>query len=296
MKIKRTLAQLSVIFLITLVSSKGYCQEEVEMIYPYFDISYIKNTDDQRTLGARIYYQDEISEKPLPGLIVKFYTNMEEPSLIGEAVSGKNGWARIIIDDSIVLPVDESNNWWFYAEYEGSELVSMVSAETNVMDVNLDMVLNEDEGSSRSVTITAYTIVDGEQLPVTDEEVSVVVPRMFSMLPVGSASLDETGQATIDFPEGIPGDNEGNLTIVGGFRNHWQYATVEKSVVASWGVPASHDVAETNRELWTQIAPTWMIITLTIMLLGVWGHYLYAIISLVRIGRIGRRIKSNPKV
>jgi len=157
------------------------------------------------------------------------------------------------------------------------------------------MTLNGDEADSRSVTITAYILVDGEKVPVTDEEVSVVIPRMFSMLPVGTASLDENGQATIDFPGNIPGDSEGNLNIVGGFRNHWQFATVEKSIFAPWGLPASHDVAETDRELWTQIAPTWMIITLTIMLLGVWGHYLYAIISLIRIGRIGNRLKSKAE-
>jgi hypothetical protein len=39
------------------------------------------------------------------------------------------------------------------------------------------------------------------------------------------------------------------------------------------------------RELWTPIAPLWMIITLIIMLTGVWAHYIYAIIQLVLIKR-----------
>lgn len=294
MKIKKILTQISVILLITLVSSKGYCQEEVEMIYPYFDLKYLKDGDNHRTLGARIYYQDEISEKPLPELNVRFYTNMEDRQLLGEAVSGKNGWARISIDDSVILPVDEANNWWFYAEYEGSDVVSMVSAEANVMDVSLDMVLSEDEGGARSVTITAYTTVDGEEVPVSGEEVTLFVPRMFSNLTIGSGALDESGQAIIDFTGDIPGDFEGNLTIVGGFTNHWQFANVEKRAITSWGVPASHSVSETDRELWTQIAPTWMVVTLTILLLGVWGHYLFAIISIVRIGRLGKKMKTIP--
>jgi len=34
---------------------------------------------------------------------------------------------------------------------------------------------------------------------------------------------------------------------------------------------------------WTKIAPKWMIYTLSVLLAGVWGHYLFAIISLIRI-------------
>jgi hypothetical protein len=36
-----------------------------------------------------------------------------------------------------------------------------------------------------------------------------------------------------------------------------------------------------------------MIITLIIMLAGVWGHYLYAIIQLLRIKKIGRKEKAQ---
>jgi len=35
------------------------------------------------------------------------------------------------------------------------------------------------------------------------------------------------------------------------------------------------------RELWTPIAPVWMIVTLIIMLAGVWGHYIFAVIQLI---------------
>lgn len=294
MKIKRLLTRISILFLITLLGIKGYSQDEAEMIYPYFDLVYLKDTDNHRNLKARIYYEDEISAKPLPGLNIKFYTNQAEPTLLGEAVSGPNGWAGITIDDSAELPADEGNNWWFYAEYEGSEMVSMVSAETSVMDMNLGMTVNEDESGAKSVTITASTVVDGEEFPISGEEVFVVVPRMFSMLPVNSGVLED-GVVTIDFPDDIPGDPQGNLTVIGRFTDHWQYGNVEKRVMTSWGIPSSHEVAETHRELWTQIAPTWMIVTLTIMLVGVWGHYLFAIISLVRISRIGKKMKSKAE-
>ena len=35
---------------------------------------------------------------------------------------------------------------------------------------------------ARLVNLTAYTMVDGEKVPVSDEDVYVFVPRMFSFL------------------------------------------------------------------------------------------------------------------
>jgi hypothetical protein len=42
-------------------------------------------------------------------------------------------------------------------------------------------------------------------------------------------------------------------------------------------------VPVTHRALWTKIAPRWMIYSLSILLAGVWGHYMFAVISLIRI-------------
>ena len=50
-----------------------------------------------------------------------------------------------------------------------------------------------------------------------------------------------------------------------------------------WGVPTDYSQPSTHRALWTKTAPKWMIYTLSILLAGVWGHYLFAIISLIRI-------------
>jgi hypothetical protein len=182
----------------------------------------------------------------------------------------------------------EGESWWFYAEFEGNERISMVSAETTITDVNLDMTLNEDEDGSKSVTLNGYTYSDGEVINISGEEVYLFVPRMFSLLQVGSGILED-GTVTISFPDDIPGDADGNLAVIGRFHEHWQYGNVERRIISDWGVPASHEVAESYRALWTQIAPRWMIITLTILLLGVWGHYIFAIVSLVRIRRIAKR-------
>jgi hypothetical protein len=266
--------------------------EESTAISPYMELKYLKNTDNQRSLNARVFDATDIGEKALPGLSVKFYTNMEEMELMAEALTDKRGLAVYNIPDDAELPVDEEGNWWFYAEFEGLGNIEMTMEEVTTMDVHLEMTLTENEEEGRLVNLSAYTIVDGEQIPVTDEDIYVFVPRMFSLLSVGEGYFED-GVATVEFPDDIPGDEHGKLTVIGRFEDHWQFTNVEKRIETNWGIPSSHAVAATHRALWTQIAPLWMVITLSIMLLGVWGHYVYAIVSLFRIRKEGKKIKGE---
>ncbi len=263
--------------------------EEPEILSPYIEFKYLKNTDEQRILEANIFLAGELGLIPIEGLPVSFYTNMESPELLGEELTDAKGIARYIIPEDRELPLDEDNNWWFYAEFEGNEQYEMTMEEISLMDVNLSMRLDETE-EGKMIYLEAYTINDTAKIPVSDEEIYIFVPRMFSLLPVAEGYFID-GEAEVEFPDDVPGDQEGNLTVIGRFDDHWLFGNVEKRIGTKWGVPASHDVAESHRALWTQIAPWWMIVTLTIMLTGVWAHYLFAIISMIRIKRNEKKSK-----
>ena len=156
--------------------------------------------------------------------------------------------------------------------------------------MNLEVSLTEQD-SIKTITINGTTLKDGKTVPVAGEVVKVYVPRMFSMLNVTEATLDDNGSASVEFPSDLPGDSIGNLTIIFRIEESQLYGTVEKSVTQEWGVPTSYSVPDTHRALWTKTPPWWMIITLSILLAGVWGHYLYAIIQLAAIKRISRKKK-----
>ena len=90
----------------------------------------------------------------------------------------------------------------------------------------------------------------------------------------------------IDFPPSLIGDSLGNILVIARPEDHYDYGNVEVSAEINWAIPKKLLSAEGPvRKLWTPIAPLWMIITLIIMLSGVWGHYIYAIIQLVKIKR-----------
>ena len=266
---------LSVVLIFSsLVSSFAQDAGEDEIQSPYMEFKYLKDTQGQRILDAKIFLAGELGLIPLEGLTVSFYTNMDEPELLGEAVTDSRGIARYIIPDSLILPLDEDNNWWFFAEFAGNERYEMTMEEISLMDVNLSMSLEETE-DGKMIYLEAYIMQNGEKMPVSDEDIFIFVPRMFSLLQVAEGYFID-GEAEVEFPDNVPGDGDGNLTVIGRFNDHWQFANVEKRI-------------ESHRALWTQIAPRWMIVTLSIMLAGVWGHYLYAIISMIRIKRIEKK-------
>jgi hypothetical protein len=165
--------------------------------------------------------------------------------------------------------------------------------ENTFKEVVLNMTLTEVD-SIKTVTVTAHTIANGENVPVSGETVSVFVPRMFSPFIIGELTLDDSGTASLEFPSDLPGGKDGNLTIVAAFIDNSTYGNVEKRETIRWGIPTDY-LPTSHRALWTQRAPGWMIYTLSILLAGVWGHYFFAIISLVRIKRNANREKAQAE-
>ena len=87
--------------------------------------------------------------------------------------------------------------------------------------------------------------------------------------------IDSIEPRTVEFPDDLPGDSIGMVTIVAMFQDHGEYGNVEMRQTIQWGIPSDHSLPESHRALWTQFAPSWMVITLSILLAGVWSHYFF---------------------
>ncbi|MDF1559552.1 MAG: hypothetical protein P1P83_05025 [Bacteroidales bacterium] len=255
-------------------------------INPYMLFTYLKDTDSRQILQVKMTNITQVGEVPLPGLNIGFYNN---EALLGEAITDTEGNASCTIGSSLPLFASEDGSWPFSAIFEGDSLTEETYSELSIYDVDIQMMLSEEEGE-RFVTLHATTLTSDGRVPVTGEEIGVYVPRMFSLLPVSIGMLDENGAFRIKFPDDMPGDSLGNLTVIGRFNDHYLFGNVERREEVRWGTEAEI-TAPVYRSLWSTLAPKWMIISLTIMLLGVWGHYTYVIINLFRIRKEGLKKK-----
>jgi hypothetical protein len=279
----------SIVFLLSYLffSSLTMMAQDKTMITPGVTLQYFKNSNDQRFLQAILTYSKDRMELPLAGMEISFFKSGAARELLSTVVTDKKGIARYEIGSSLKLSADGKGMWNFSADYKGNDTIEAGASEVSVKDVNLEMILNGD--SIKTVSLKAYLTENGKEKPVTGEVVKVYVPRMFSLLPIGEITLDDSGTGTLEFPADLPGDKDGNLTIISKLEENPTYGNVEKQSVIKWGKPTDFSQPSAHRALWTKVAPRWMIITLTVLLSGVWGHYLYAVISLIRIRNDARK-------
>lgn len=279
--------------LLTLFSVQLFSQERT-MISPYIQLKYIKNTDNQRILQTALTYSMNRSELPLPGMEITFYKGGEKKEVISKSITDSKGIARIELSNDLILPVDKDGKWALSSDFAGNDTIEAGTSEITIKDVILEMDLTEID-SIKTITLNAFVKENGTDIPVSGEAVKIYVPRMFSLLLIGEVTLDDTGAGFLEFPRDLPGDSLGFLTVIAKFEENENFGNVERLSNLKWGVPTFYTEPKFHRALWTKTAPKWMIYTLSILLAGVWGHYLFAIISLLRIRRDARLKKARDE-
>jgi hypothetical protein len=263
------------------------------VITPYIKLQYFKNTDDRRFLQTVLTYSKNRMEIPLPAMEISFYKGSKK-ELIATGATDNKGIAKLELRSDMKLPVNSDGTWTFSSEYKGNDTVAGGTSEVSVKDVRLEMALTLVD-SVKTISINALTLENGKDKPVSGEVVKIYVPRMFSVLPIGEVTLDEKGLGTLEFPSDLPGDKEGNLTVIARIEENQTFGNIEKQFIIKWGIPTQYSLPTSHRALWTKTPPLWMIYTLSILLAGVWGHYLFAIISLIRI-RLDAKKKEPKKI
>ena len=264
--------------------------ETLEPVEPVLEMTYLKDTEG--VVNLRTSMVEYINRQPFPleGLAVDFYAGEDSLVSLGSVSTDEDGMAVFRLEDISGLPASADHEIRFFAEYTGSDEILPAEYELYIVDAHVEMGL-EMVDSIGTVYVRAYTDHDGEELPIVDEDIYVYVARLFNDLPVGEDFLDENGTFTVEIPGDIPGDPEGGIEVIARFNDHYLFGTVEARRTVPWGIPTDPHMPPAGRTLWTQIAPLWMIITLTILLTGVWSHYIYVIIQLIRVKKIAREEK-----
>jgi hypothetical protein len=290
MRQRRTYTVICLIAVLAFGIPGKWSRADASDIEPVLEMTYLKNTDDVIILSASLVYYENRQPVALPGQEIIFSAGPDPVIRLGGAVTDAEGKTSVSLERFPSSVEDEDGMVTFLAGFTGNDTLPAAEWEVTVRDVDLDISL-EVIDSVKTITARAGYLQDGETLPAADEDIYFYVSRMFSDLPVGEEFLDDNGEASIEFPDDIPGDFAGYLEVIVRFDDNWMFGTVEKREQVQWGTATHHEIPESYRALWSQIAPLWMIITLSIMLAGVWGHYLFVIIQLVRIRRMGKKLE-----
>jgi hypothetical protein len=159
--------------------------------------------------------------------------------------------------------------------------------DEEMQDAILEVFFEEDDESK---TIIAKAI-DLEGNPIVDLEMYFFVERTLSLLPIGDDFYytDDDGIIEVEFPMDLPGDENGDVTIVTKILESDIYNDLAVESVKKWGIPiVIEDPNNENRSLWAAAAnaPMSLIFIVSSLILAVWYVIWYIIYKLYRISRI----------
>ncbi len=282
---------ISVCFLISGVLIHRSQASETEKLEINMELSSWKYAKDVRTLVASMTAEDDSGEIPVIDAPVTFFVATDTGNLeLGTVNSNEEGKAVLTIDPAMKLPFNEEGYMTFTSSFDGNDRFEMTEAELAIKDawINISFVI---EDSVKMIKYEGGVIdIDGSEIPLADDDIYLFVPRMFNLMPIEEGWLEEDGRGSMEFPLNLIGDSTGMIKVIARIEEHYEYGNLEASAKIDWALHKHSERREgPHRELWTPIAPLWMIITLIIMLAGVWGHYMYAVIQLYKIKKAGKK-------
>ena len=276
--------------LCNLVPSAQNKKDSVTGITPAITFSNL-NSNDTIILTANIFDKKETGVFAIKNAVIEFSASGDnETRNLGQAKADEEGNAIIKLPVASGLPQDKDGKTTYFAKFSGKgkyqPAMGTFSAKFARITVNFSK-----EDSLSFILVTATQIDHkGVVNPIQKEKVVVYVPRLFNLLKIGEIDLDMAGTGKVEYPGRLVGDSLGNIMVIARIEENDTYGNVQGQSSISWGIPKQYYLAEKpTRELWTPIAPIWMIVTLIIMLTGVWAHYIYAVIQLVKIKQISKR-------
>jgi len=156
--------------------------------------------------------------------------------------------------------------------------------------INMKVSFDEKSGN-----ITAYlqgADEKGEVKPAEGVKLQFFVKRYFGNLPIGEASTNETGYASVKAPQDIPSSfDEGMVEFLVKIKDAKKFGDVNAEHKAAWGLPNDHVNLLAERSLWTvrSMAPLWLIITFHSVVAGVWIFIFYVVFLIVKLRKIGNQ-------
>lgn len=264
-------------------------EETPELISPSMQFTAVQKTDNSIDLKATLKTKVKGMSFNLYKLKVIFYRVVnEEDQELGFVITDGAGKAVLNIKGDS-LAADAEGKLHFKAVFSGNkamegveEVFSFRKAKLEITPVKEDSLLN--------VSVRLIDMGTGEEVPVKDATIGIYVKRLFLPQKIGEGTTDENGEATVEFPAGLPGDEKGNLILIARIDENETYGYLEASSVQNWGIPVSKKIEEQPRALWSSHPPLWMLITFIVLMLAVWGHYLVIVYELFRLR------KENPHI
>lgn len=165
--------------------------------------------------------------------------------------------------------------------------VELLSQESKAV---LEVDFSED-GTTKLITASLQEVVDDTTyVPVEYANITFGVQRTFSTLPIGEDYnfTDENGLVSVEFPNDMPGDSAGFVTIIVRLQDDGNYPDMEIREDIQWGIPTHLEYKENARSLAAAgvNAPISLLILVNSLIAAAWGIIFYILYKIYRVSRM----------
>jgi hypothetical protein len=263
-----------------------------------FNLNTIKQPDNSRVLEVSFIATNKKDRKdrvPVFDADINFYNvTADEDLLLGTIKTDEEGAAKLTVPGNQTYVTDADGYINFKAVFEGTDGLDYEDAELAIRDVFLELNLEEID-SVKTVVLNAYTLDSLKtKIPLEATSIKFAVGGFISDLPIQEGTV-EGGEYQFQFPENISGDKNGTIAVIASILDSDEFGNVIQKKNVNWGINKEIEI-ESNK-LWSEVAPIWMYIVLSILLVGVWANYAYSINNLFKIKKEGKalELKSERK-
>ncbi|MBL7702395.1 MAG: hypothetical protein JNM14_09100 [Ferruginibacter sp.] len=263
-------------------AAKEEVEEEPSLIAPALDFIVVQKSDNTIDLKAAARAKIKGTFVKLPLLKISFVqvSDTAEKNL-GFIITDKNGKAVLTVKKD-ALTTAKDGSLVFKASFAGNKQMEAADGEVTIKNALLQITPVK-EDSLLTVKVKFSSPAAGMDSAIKDLTVGIFVKRFFSPLKIGEGTTDEIGEATIEIPANLPGDDNGNITLLAKIDENETFGNLEAGVTQKWGVPVSSKLQEQPRALWSAHPPIWMLVTFIVMMVVVWGHFLIIVYQLFRL-------------
>jgi len=263
-------------------SAAGPEVKEATGYTPLITFISVQKSDNSVDLKATVQAKINGTLTKLPGLKIEFSVGSDSTiKKLGEVITDSRGVA-IFNCRPDQLTTDKEGKLNLKATFAGKDSIESAEEVVSVKRARLEITPVK-EDSLLSVKVKLIDLSTGTETAVPETDLGVFVQRLFSALKLGEGKTDEAGEASIEIPNNLPGDAQGNITLLAKLDENEVYGNLEAAVTQPWGTPVSDELKALPRALWGTLPPLWMPITFLILMTAVWGHYIVIIFELFRL-------------
>ncbi len=262
--------------------------QETENISPNVELVGIQKPDKSIDLKASVKAKVNGKVRKMHSLKIHFFQISDSAETeIGSLNADNSGTAVLNVKPEVIVN-NKDGLIKFKAVVNANKNMDEGSAEIGIKWAVLSITPETSE-DAKSISLKLIDLTGGSETPVPNITIGIYVNRTFKPLKIAEGTTDENGEAVVDFPNDLPGDASGNLTVIAKIEEDENYGNLEASFIGEkWGSKVSFKHQELPRALWSSHPPLWMLITFIILMTAVWGHFIVIIFELFRLR------KENP--